>query len=146
MLAMLADITIGNFVYYLTYYLILKYFLQFIYFIYKNFLRKRKDLSKLYGVKSWVLVTGASDGIGKGFCEEFAKMDFSIILVARNKEKLDLVATELLKKYPSISTKTICFDFATQTSVNDYLDTFSEIVNKYNVSILVNNVGIAIIV
>lgn len=30
--------------------------------IYKNFLRPSRNLSKRYGAKSWVLVTGSSDG------------------------------------------------------------------------------------
>ncbi len=39
---------------------------------------------KIYGKNSWVIVTGATDGIGKGFCEEFAKRGFNILLVSRN--------------------------------------------------------------
>lgn len=43
-----------------------------------------RNLKQRYGENSWVMVTGASDGIGKGFCEEFAKLGFNIVLVARN--------------------------------------------------------------
>lgn len=37
-----------------------------------NFVRIKKNLPERYGHKSWVCVTGASDGIGKAFCLELA--------------------------------------------------------------------------
>ena len=37
---------------------------------------------------SWAMVTGASDGIGLGYCKELARQGFNIIMVSRNKEKL----------------------------------------------------------
>ena len=48
-----------------------------------------------YGNRSWALVTGATDGIGKAFCEELALIGFNIILVARNPEKLNKVTKEI---------------------------------------------------
>ena len=35
--------------------------------IYRKKLRKEIDFSERYGAKSWVVVTGASDGIGASF-------------------------------------------------------------------------------
>jgi len=52
------------------------------------------NLSARYG-GGWALVTGASDGIGKAYCHELAKSGFSIILMARSKDKLDEVAAEI---------------------------------------------------
>ena len=37
---------------------------------------------------TWAVVTGATDGIGWGFCESLAKQRFNIVLVSRNLEKL----------------------------------------------------------
>ncbi len=48
-------------------------------------------MAERYGANSWALVTGASDGIGKGFCQELANKGFNIILIARNPEKLKIV-------------------------------------------------------
>lgn len=39
---------------------------------------------KKYGKGSWAIISGASDGIGKGFCIELAKEGFKIVLIARN--------------------------------------------------------------
>lgn len=35
------------------------------------------------------MVTGGSDGIGLGFCEELAALGFNICMIARNKTKMD---------------------------------------------------------
>ena len=65
---------------------------------YQYCLAYRLDLKKRYG-GGWALVTGASDGIGKQYCIELAKSGFDIILMARNKEKLEEVAKELIEKH-----------------------------------------------
>ena len=38
-----------------------------------------------------VLITGASSGIGKSIANTYAKIGYDLILVARDKEKLELV-------------------------------------------------------
>ena len=45
-----------------------------------------------YGQDSWAVVTGASDGIGKGVCMELAARGFNIVLIARNITKIEEVA------------------------------------------------------
>ncbi len=57
----------------------------------KGLFRPALKLSERYGKGTWAVVTGASDGIGKSFCSELAKDGFNIILIARNKEKLEKV-------------------------------------------------------
>lgn len=44
-----------------------------------------------------ILITGASSGIGKQTAIEFAKRGANLILVARRKNKLELIANELEK-------------------------------------------------
>ncbi len=41
------------------------------------------------------MVTGSTDGIGKAYAFELAKKGLKIILVSRNNEKLEQVATEI---------------------------------------------------
>ena len=45
-----------------------------------------------------VLITGASSGIGRDLAREFAKMNYDIILVAKNIKKLESLKTELVEK------------------------------------------------
>jgi 17beta-estradiol 17-dehydrogenase / very-long-chain 3-oxoacyl-CoA reductase len=48
-----------------------------------------KNFSERYGKRSWAVITGGSDGIGLGFCEELAELGFNICMVARNREKME---------------------------------------------------------
>ena len=45
------------------------------------------------------LVTGASAGIGKSFCEQLAAKGMNIVMVARNAEKLKSVAEEIRARH-----------------------------------------------
>ena len=48
------------------------------------------------------LVTGASSGIGKDMTKVLAKLNYDLVLVARNKEGLDKVKLELQKENAKI--------------------------------------------
>ena len=63
-------------------------------------MRKRKDLTKLYGEESWAFITGSSDGIGKGLAFGLAKEGFNIILSARTVSKMEKIKEEIIAKYP----------------------------------------------
>lgn len=62
---------------------------------YRHFLRPRRNLSYRYGVDSWALVTGATDGIGEQLCYQLAKSGFNIVLIGRSDEKLLAVSNIL---------------------------------------------------
>lgn len=94
-------------------------------------------------VNSWVLVTGATDGIGREYCRQFAKLGFNIILVSRSKEKLAAVEIELKLINPYIKTGIIEFDFIKNTSIIEYQQSFENLQVNYDISILVNNIGIS---
>lgn len=59
----------------------------------------------------WVLVTGASSGIGKAFTELFAEKGFNVVLIARNLDRL-LGAERSLKEKYSIETYVISCDLS----------------------------------
>jgi len=128
-----------------TYYLVCFYIIHFIYSIislfYRIFFRQRKNLVSRYGANSWALVTGATDGIGKGFCEELCLSGFNLILVSRNEDKLNALANDLKKLNSNIETHVVVFDFSARTHQNDYKEVFEPLKN-FDISILVNNVGI----
>ena len=46
-----------------------------------------------------ILITGASSGFGKAIAEKFANGGWDLILTARRKEKLEIVAHDIEKKY-----------------------------------------------
>jgi uncharacterized protein len=60
-----------------------------------NILEKCKGLS--------ILITGATSGIGLEFAKLLSKCDCSLVLVGRNREKLDAVKNELSRKGLSIT-------------------------------------------
>jgi len=87
-----------------------------------------------------VLITGASSGIGRASAVQFAKKGAKLILIARNKEKLNQVSADL-KKY-NVSTFAYECDVSDKLQVNKIskiiLDRFGSI------DILVNNAGFAV--
>ena len=60
---------------------------------YKTFLRSGKNLKK-YG--KWVVITGATDGIGKAYAFILAKKGLSLVLISRTEAKLQ-ARTDLKK-------------------------------------------------
>jgi 17beta-estradiol 17-dehydrogenase / very-long-chain 3-oxoacyl-CoA reductase len=77
-----------------------------------------------YGKGSWAVVTGSTDGIGKGIALELAARGFNIVLISRSIEKLNAVAQEVQAKGRaaghSIHTRVIAFDFADDLSIQAY--------------------------
>ena len=113
---------------------------QFLNAIWKYFIRGEHDFIQRYG-KCWVVITGASDGIGKGYAESFAKRGFDICLISKTQHKLDSVANELHNKY-NVQTKTIQADFTYATEPGFHESIIDEL-GDIDIGILVNNVGIS---
>lgn len=104
------------------------------------FLKSGGNLAKRYGVGSWVVVTGSTDGLGKEFARQFAKLKFNIVLISRTQTKLDTVADEISKEF-GVQTKTIACDFS-KCHQPGFFDKVAEGTKDLDISILVNNVGI----
>lgn len=51
--------------------------------------------------KKTILITGATDGIGKALAIEFSKLGANIILLGRDSSKLDTVYDQLERSYES---------------------------------------------
>ena len=104
--------------------------------------RLNRDLAARYGRGSWAVITGASDGIGKGYVFELARRGFNIVLVGRNEEKLGKVVQELKAAVPQVQTRVVVADFN-----NAYKEGFAEEIHSQvtglDVSILINNAGTA---
>lgn len=85
-----------------------------------------------------VLITGTTSGIGKAFVEKFASMGNNIILVSRNRDKLQQQQIDLQSRY-QISVEYISCDLAEV----DAVDMIMEKIQSWGLSIdvLVNNAG-----
>jgi len=86
-------------------------------------------------------VTGASDGIGLAYCNEFASLGFNVVMIARTKDKLEKAAANLAKQY-GVETKAIAADFSLCTqNPETFFGNITSQLESLPVSILVNNVG-----
>ena len=105
--------------------------------VYKHFIVKELDLKQRYGEGSWVMITGADSGQGKRYAIEFSKRGFNIILCGY--ASCNTVAEHIKQKY-NIKTEVIECDFTNSWKKNFFVN-FKKIFNKYDISILINNVG-----
>ena len=55
------------------------------------------SFDKKYG--KWAVVTGCTQGIGRSYVDELAKRGMSVVLISRNKEKLEKVSEEVKRVY-----------------------------------------------
>lgn len=81
------------------------------------------------------LITGGSSGIGKAIAKELSKKGIELILVARDKEKLDEAAKEINKNI-----KTIAIDISKEDNCKKLYDK----VKDENIDILINSAGIGL--
>jgi len=87
----------------------------------------------------WAIVTGATDGIGKGYAQQLAKRGLNIVLVSRTPYKLQNVAAEIETKY-KVNTKIVDIDF---TGDEDVFERMKKETSGLDVGVLVNNVGMS---
>lgn len=106
-------------------------------YIYNHFIAQADQKKYGAGKGSWALITGAREGIGKGFAYAQASNGFNVVLTARNLKGLENLAKELESKY---NIRTICLenDASKLESVKEIVDTVSNL----ELGVLINNVGV----
>ena len=87
----------------------------------------------------YVIVTGASKGIGKAIALRFAEAGHHLVICSRDKEKLEASALEIKNLNPSVEVHTMAVDLSLQTGAEAFAAFCLE---KGAVDILVNNAGI----
>ena len=92
------------------------------------------NLLQRYG--PWAIVTGASSGIGEQFSRLLAETGFNLIIVARNKEKLDSLQMQLQNSH-GIEVEPIAVDLSDECSVRTILNASV----SRDVGLLINNAG-----
>ena len=90
---------------------------------------------------SWALITGASDGIGRGFAEELCNRGFNVVLHGRNEKKLNGVKDDLLKQWPDREIRLLIIDAGAEPFDLAGIEAAPEQLKDLNLRILINNVG-----
>ncbi|MGN0960811.1 MAG: SDR family NAD(P)-dependent oxidoreductase [Christensenellales bacterium] len=88
---------------------------------------------------SYVLVTGATGGLGKAFCFELAKLNYKLYITGTSDEKLSKLKDELLVEFPSLDIKSLACDLSNFENRVDFINNLKE--NKINIDFLINNAG-----
>lgn len=89
--------------------------------------------------EKWVIITGASSGIGKALVFEFAKNGFNIFLTARNENILIQIAKECQQTF-KVKTEVFSADLADSDSTNILVKAIS----NRKIDVLVNNAGFGV--
>ncbi|KAG7444305.1 NAD(P)-binding protein [Guyanagaster necrorhizus] len=118
---------------------LLKFVLQTLFVFLQIFVLPGQNI-KRFGAKkgAWAVVTGASDGIGKEFAFQLAKVGYNVLLVARNKDLLVTIASEISTKF-AVRTQIFTIDFS-KNDASSY-DSLTKTVEGLDIGVLVNNVG-----
>jgi 17beta-estradiol 17-dehydrogenase / very-long-chain 3-oxoacyl-CoA reductase len=107
----------------------------------KYFFTTESNLKHKYG-DDWVIITGATDGIGKSFAKEFVKRGHKILMIARNESKAIEVVNELTKIKSDARVEYIIYDLDKFYTDEDIKELEEKLASYKEVSILVNNAGV----
>jgi short-subunit dehydrogenase len=86
----------------------------------------------------WVLITGASRGIGYAFAKRFAQAGHKLVLLARDEALLKDIAAELKSQY-RIETRVLAKDLSAPNASREVFEELQRA--QVNIGILVNNAG-----
>jgi len=106
-------------------------------FLQRSFLYIRV-VKKTNMVEKFVLITGASKGLGKAFAETFASKNKNLILIALENDGLEDVAKEIRQNF-NVKVYTIETNLAKPEAVYKLAN---EINSKFELEYLINNAGI----
>ncbi len=84
------------------------------------------------------IITGASTGIGKYVSLKLSENNYSVILIARNEQKLQLIKEKIQKKGGD------CHIISADLSKKSSIKKISDFIGNKNIDVLVNNAGIGI--
>jgi short-subunit dehydrogenase len=90
--------------------------------------------------RATALITGASSGIGLALARELAAHGHSVVLVARDREKLDLAAKQLELEY-GVRVSVYARDLSEPGAAQQI---WAELSGRHSVDILVNNAGVGL--
>src|SRR3954462_11043097 len=100
-------------------------------------IRKLKKLNNMS--HPFVLITGASSGIGATYAERFARRGHNLVLVARDKTRLDTLAVRL-RQENGVVVDVLQADL---TKSSDLIAVEARLRDDSRIGILINNAGAA---
>jgi NADP-dependent 3-hydroxy acid dehydrogenase YdfG len=85
----------------------------------------------------WILITGATSGIGKASAEVFAESGTNLIITGRREDRLKSIQNDLQSRF-SVKVEIFCFDVRDREECKKCVDSI-----KQPIDILLNNAGLA---
>ena len=76
----------------------------------------KKHVKTIKNSGKWAVVTGSTDGIGREYCRQLAKLGLNIFLISRDENKLESTSKEL-KRYYKIDVKYFQADFTSVSAI-----------------------------
>ena len=87
----------------------------------------------------YALITGATSGIGYELAKIFAEQGYNLVLIARNKQNLDLTALEMKEISTGIDVQTIDIDLFDRQAPKEIFEATHKL--GITIDVLVNNAG-----
>lgn len=94
----------------------------------------------LHSTPSWALITGSSDGLGRGFAQELCLQGFNVVLHGRNPAKLERLKADLNREFPKRSIRIAVAD-SLQNDRTSSIQAIVDAVQNLNLTVLINNIG-----
>lgn len=101
-------------------------------------LRLSATSGTVVSMTKWALVTGASAGIGKEFCEQLAARGDNVVLVARRADRLEELKAHLEKRY-RVHAEVLAADLANPDDLKRVAERVAQASDP--IEVLVNNAG-----
>lgn len=90
-------------------------------------------------MNKYILITGASAGLGSEFAWQLAEQGYSLLLVARREDKLQVLQNELLNRYKHIQVNYLLADLSFESSSQEIVEYIC--LHNINLFALINNAG-----
>lgn len=100
----------------------------------------------------YALITGCTEGIGKEYTNLFSQLNYNLILISRNPDKLSKLKQDISEKNPNLEIIIIEFDFSKNNRIHDYKERIIDVlfnnidgesgITIKDIAFVINNVGI----